>query len=183
MIRNRFGNLVVFVFWKEGIFLFAKGDKVVYPMHGAGVIEDLQEHLVDGDLRQYYVLNIPVGNLKIKVSAKNAKNLGLREVYDQAEVLRIIKCPVQLQPINVPENWNQRYKNNIESIKSGKLEKVLDVYRNLIHREKERGLSTAEKKVLTNVKQILISELILTQNIERTEAEEMLAESYENCYN
>lgn len=163
--------------------MFAKGDKVVYPLYGAGVIEDLQEMEVDGDTKLYYVLNIPVGNLKIKIAANAAKARGLRQVYNSEKVLTIINNRTELSPVNIPENWNQRYKDNMERIKSGDLAEVLKVYRNLTYREKERGLSSAEKKILTTVKQIIISELILTQDVNKNQAEEMLAESYQNCYN
>jgi len=163
--------------------LFAIGDKIVYPMYGAGIIEDLQEKIVDGKVQNYYVMSIPIGNLRIMVSAGKAEFLGLRQVYDKSEVLEIINSSTELRPINVPENCNQRYKDNMTKIKSGKLNEVLDVYRNLTHREKERGLSSAEKKILTTVKQIIISEIILTQDVDKFKAEEMLAESFQNCYN
>jgi CarD family transcriptional regulator len=152
-------------------------------MYGAGIIEDTQEKTIDGNIHNYYVMNIPIGNLKIMVSAGNAENLGLRQVYAKDEVIKIINSTTEVRPMNVPENWNQRYKENLEKIKTGKLIEVLEVYRNLSLREKDRGLSSAEKKMLTTVKQIIVSEIILSQNVDKFEAEEMLAESFQNCYN
>lgn len=163
--------------------MFSKGDRIVYPMYGAGIIEDTQEKTVDGDIRSYYVMNIPIGNLKIMVSAGNAENLGLRQVYPKEEVIKIINTVIELKPVNLPENWNLRYKENLERIKSGKLIEVLGVFRSLSFREKEKGLSSAEKKMLTTVKQIIVSEIILSQDIDKFEAEEMLAETFQNCYN
>jgi CarD family transcriptional regulator len=153
--------------------MFSKGDKIVYPQYGAGVIEDLEQQEVDGTFQTYYVLLIPTGNLKIKISAGKADVLGIRAVHDGDKVLSILRSVVSI-PIEMSENWNQRYKENMEKIKTGQLSEVMLVFRNLMFREKQRGLSSAEKKMLTNVKQIILSELILSHNLEKTAAEEIL---------
>ena len=153
--------------------LFNVGDKIVYPMYGAGVIENLEQQEVDGTNQTYYVMVIPVGNLKIKISARKAETLGMRQVYDKEKVLNIIKSAIG-QPLEMPENWNQRYKENMERIKSGNLLEVAVVFRNLLYREKQRGLSSAEKKMLTTAKQIIVSEIALSQNVEKGIAEEIL---------
>ena len=156
--------------------MFNKGDKIVYPLYGAGVIEDLEEREIDGNQQWYYVLRIPVGNLKIMISAGKAETLGIREIYPKEKIDEII-TNIREIPIDMPENWNQRYRENMEKIKSGKLEEVALVFRNLHERERERGLSTAEKKMMTTAKQIILSELILSQDVEKTHAEEILAKS------
>ena len=159
--------------------MFSKGDKIVYPLYGAGVIEDLEEREVDGNQQWYYVLRIPVGNLKIMISAGKAESLGIREIYPKDEIEEIISS-VRSIPSSMPENWNQRYKENMEKIKSGKLEEVALVFRNLRERERARGLSTAEKKMMTTAKQIILSELILSQDVEKAHAEDILARTFEN---
>ena len=157
--------------------MFGVGDKIVYPMYGAGIIEDLEEKLIDGANQLYYVMNIPVGNLKIMVSASKAENLGIREVYDGNEVIDILENVVNV-PIDMPENWNERYKSNLSKIKTGKLSEVVEVYRNLFLREKARGLSSAEKKLLSNAKQIVIGEISLSKNIDKEAAESILISEY-----
>ncbi len=153
--------------------MYCKGDKIVYPMYGAGVIEDLEHKEVDGNQHIYYVLRIPVGNLKISVSALKAEHLGIRQVYHKDEVMDVINS-VRSNPVDMPDNWNQRYKENLERIKTGKLSEAALVYRNLLIRERLKGLSSAEKKLLTNAKQIIVSELILSQNIDKSQAEDLL---------
>jgi len=153
--------------------MFGKGDKIVYPLYGAGIIEDLEEKLIDGAAETYYVLNIPVSNLKIMVSASKAEILGIRPVYPKEEVTRIINDS-DLPDAATTRNWNQRYKENLEKIKSGMLNEVTAVFRNLLNREKLRSLSSAEKKMLTTAKQIIISEIAISHNIEKNEAEEIL---------
>ena len=157
--------------------MFCIGDKIVYPMYGAGIIEELEEKLIDGVRQTYYVMNIPVGNLKVSVSASNAVNLGLREIYDGNEVLSILENVVNL-PIEMPDNWNERYKSNLSKIKTGKFSEVVEVYRNLFLRERERGLSSVEKKLLSNAKQIIVGEISLSKSIEKEEAEEILMSEY-----
>jgi CarD family transcriptional regulator len=137
----------------------------------------MEEKEVDGQLLTYYVLNIPVGNLKIMISAAKAESLGVREIHSKDEMLRIIKS-IQIKPIVMPDNWNQRYKDNMERIKSGDLAEVSLVYRNLMLRERERGLSTAEKKMMTTAKQIILSELILSQEVDKPEAENILDKTF-----
>jgi len=153
--------------------MFGKGDKIVYPLYGAGVIEDLEEKMIDGSPETYYVLNIPVSNLKIMVSASKAEILGIRQVYPKDEVARIINN-TDLPDAAMNQNWNQRYKENLEKIKSGLLNEVTAVFRNLLNREKLRSLSSAEKKMLTTAKQIIISEIAISHNIEKDKAEEIL---------
>ena len=156
--------------------MFGIGDKIVYPLYGAGVIEGLEEKQVDGAAEVYYVLNIPVINLKIMISASKAENLGIRSVYPKDEVIRIIKSSGTNDAAS-NRNWNQRYKENLEKMKSGKLNEVTVVFKNLLDREKTKSLSSAEKKMLTTAKQIIISEIAVSQDIEKTEAEEILMDT------
>jgi len=153
--------------------MYQAGEKIVHPLYGAGVIEALEEKEVEGILQTYYVLQIPVGNLKIMISAAKAEVQGIRNIHGKDEIEGIVSSILDA-PIDMPDNWNQRYKDNMEKIKSGQLSEVSLVYRNLLLRERERGLSTAEKKLMTTAKQIILSELILSKDLDRTEAETLL---------
>jgi CarD family transcriptional regulator len=151
--------------------MYQKGDKIVYPLYGAGVIEDIEQKEIDGELQIYYVLNIPVGNLKIMISAAKAESQKVRAVHEKDAIEAEISCA---EEISMPDNWNQRYKENMERIKSGELTQVSIVFYNLLLRERERGLSTAEKKMMTTAKQIILSELILSHEVDKGKAEEIL---------
>jgi len=157
--------------------MYNKGDRIVYPLYGAGIIEDLEDKDIDGKMLTYYVLNIPVGNLLIKISAEKAESLGVRPVLSKEDILGALGSIINVH-IDMPDNWNLRYKENMDRIKSGKLPHVAQVFRSLLLRERERGLSTAEKKMMTTAKQIILSELILSLDIERTEAEEILNDTF-----
>jgi CarD family transcriptional regulator len=156
--------------------MFDIGDKVVYPMYGAGIIQSMEEKCLDGKQEMYYVIGMPIGNMKITVEVNKAEKLGLREVADSKHVYKALQSSMGV-PNVISENWNQRYKENLEKIKTGKIDKLAEVVRNLWNREKERGLSSAEKKMLSNAKQILISEVVLFENINKEEAENRLLDA------
>jgi len=158
--------------------MFVIGDKVVYPLHGAGVIEDIEEKKIDGEMSQYYVLRIPVGNLKIMVSVNNAAATGIRKILSQCDLADAI-ASVSSRPVKMNDNWNLRCKENWEKIRTGFVCEAAEVFRNLRLRERARGLSSAEKKMLTTVKQIIISEIILSHNIDKADAESMLEKTFE----
>jgi len=153
--------------------MYQIGEKIVHPLYGAGVIESLEEKDVDGTMQTYYVLQIPVGNLKIMISAAKAGAQGIRGIHHKDDIIGVVSSVLDME-IDMPDNWNQRYKENMDRIKSGQLAEVSLVYRNLLLRERERGLSTAEKKLMTTAKQIILSELILSKDIERPDAETLL---------
>ncbi|MCL1883040.1 MAG: CarD family transcriptional regulator [Defluviitaleaceae bacterium] len=155
--------------------MYQKGDKIVYPLYGAGIIEDIEEKEIDGELQTYYVLNIPVGNLKIMISAAKAASQRVRLIHTGDEMNSILSATAE---VSMPDNWNQRYKENMERVKSGELSQVSIVFYNLLLRERERGLSTAEKKMMTTAKQIILSELILSLDVEREKAEEILEDVF-----
>ena len=153
--------------------MYQAGEKIVHPLYGAGIIENLEEKEIEGTMQTYYVLQIPVGNLKIMISAAKAETQGIRGIHHKDEIVAIVSSITSAE-VDMPDNWNQRYKENMERIKSGQLAEVSLVYRNLLLRERERGLSTAEKKLMTTAKQIILSELILSKDIDRAEAEILL---------
>jgi CarD family transcriptional regulator len=157
--------------------MYNKGDRILYPLYGAGVIECLEYKDIDGVSQVYYVLNIPVGNLTIKISASKAEELGVRPVHHKDKVLEEL-YGVRNVHVEMPDNWNLRYKENMDRIKTGQLPQVAIVFRSLLFRERERGLSTAEKKMMTTAKQIILSELILSLDIERSEAENILNDTF-----
>ena len=156
--------------------MYKKGDRIVYPLYGAGIIDEIEDKDIDGEMLAYYILTIPVGNLTIKISAAKAESLGVRPILPKDKVLDELGSVSELN-VDMPDNWNLRYKENMDRIKTGGLAQVAIVFRSLLIRERERGLSTAEKKMMTTTKQIILSELILSLDVERTRAEEILAET------
>ncbi len=153
--------------------MFHIGDKVVYPMHGAGIIEGIEEKEILGEKREYYILKLPLKNMKVLLPVDNVESLGLRNIIDEEDVdsvLAVFKEDLGA----MSQNWNRRYRSNMEKVKSGDIYEVADVVRNLMLMDREKGLSTGERKMLTNSKQILVSELCLAKKSEDQEILEMI---------
>ncbi len=131
-------------------------------MHGAGVIEAIEEKEVLGERKKYYVITMPCGDMKLMVPVENADSIGVRSIIEDKEVADVYK--VLEQDSKVTEmNWNKRYRANMDKMKSGDIYEVARIVRNLSYRDRSKGLSTGEKKMLNNAKQILVSELILAE--------------------
>ncbi|MGK2309799.1 CarD family transcriptional regulator [Cutibacterium sp. V947] len=155
---------------------FNVGETVVYPNHGAAVIEDIETRTIKGEEKLYLVLRILGQNdLVVRVPASNLDLVGVRDVVDDEGLEKVFEV---LRKTNVeePSNWSRRYKANLEKLHSGNVLKVAEVVRDLWRRERDRGLSAGEKRMLSKARQILVSELALAKKVEDDKAEEMLDE-------
>ena len=156
--------------------MFNIGDKVVYPMHGAGIIESIEEKEILGEKRKYYILLLPLRNMKVMIPLDNVDTMGLRDIISEEEVEQVLAV-LNDDESKMPKNWNRRYRANMDKIKSGDIYEVAGVVRNLMLRDKEKGLSTGERKMLNNAKQILVSELVLVNDSDELSVEELINET------
>ena len=153
--------------------MFQIGDKVVHPMHGAGIIDDIVSERVGPTSQDYYVFKMPVGGLVLKIPTAKSKMVGLRDVVDTGEISQLLEAiPALASEMN--SNWNHRYRENMERMKSGDLFEVARVIKGLTLRDQKRGLSTGERKMLHSAKQILISEIVLSKSVSYESVEEEL---------
>lgn len=161
--------------------MFNVGDKIVYPMHGAGVIDSIEEKEVLGEKRQYYILKMP-GEVKVMVPTANAENMGVRNIIDKNGAKKVLSI-LEKDETQMSDNWNKRYRDNLEKMKTGNVYEVADVVRNLTFKQKEKGtLSTGEKKMLDNAKVILVSELALAENSSNDEIEQLVENKIDMSY-
>ena len=160
--------------------MFNIGDKVVYPMHGAGVIEDIEEKNISGQKEEYYSIKMP-GEVKVMVPIAKADQVGVRGIIDEETAGKVFKV-LEANSTEMSMNWNKRYRDNMEKIKSGDVYEVADVVRNLSLKQKDKGLSTGEKKMLLNAKQILVSELTLVSKLGQEKVEEMIETRINNSF-
>lgn len=158
--------------------MFSVGDRVVYPMHGAGIIEAIEEKEILGARKKYYVMKLPMGEMKVLIPTDSILQVGLRGVIDKDLVPQVFVVLQGEQP-EMSANWNRRYRNHLEKIKSGDIFEVAEVVRNLMLRDREKGLSTGESKMLETARQILVSELILVQGQEHAEIVSVLDNIFE----
>ena len=152
--------------------MYNVGDKVVYPLHGAGVIDSIEEKEILGEKQSYYILKMP-GEVKVMVPTATAEEHGIRNVIGKEEAEKVFNV-LEQDETEMEKNWNKRYRDNMDKMKSGDIYEIADVVRNLSFKQKEKGLSTGEKKMLHNAKQILVSELVLAEHATQNEVEELV---------
>ena len=152
--------------------MFKVGDKIVYPMHGAGVIETIEERSILDEKQSYYIIKMP-GEVKVMVPTAKAEEIGVRNIIDKETAGKVINV-LEQDSTEMSMKWNKRYRDNVEKMKSGDIFEVADIVRNLTFKQKEKGLSTTEKKMLLNTKQILVSELVLAESKEKDEIEQLV---------
>ena len=157
------------------------GDKIVYPMHGAGVIDAIEEKDILGEKQAYYILKMP-GEVKVMVPTAKADEVGVRNIIDKESADKVFGV-LEQDETDMDKNWNKRYRDNMEKMKSGDIYEIADVVRNLSFKQKEKGLSTGEKKMLNNAKQILVSELVLAEHSSQDEVERLIDNKINTSFN
>ena len=158
--------------------MFQVGQCISYPMHGAGRVEALEKHEVMGELRLYYVLFFYCDGIKVMVPVERAESVGLREVISPEDVPAVLErlcscCEEETM------NWNRRYRQNLDKLREGGIMSIAEVVKSLSVREKRRGLSAGEKKMLSNARRFLLGELFLSGG----GTEDMLNQTIDECLN
>ncbi len=153
--------------------MFNVGDKIVYPMHGAGIIESIEEKEILGERQSYYIVRMPIGDMRVMIPIKSVDDIGIREIVSIQQARQVLES-LKTHKVNVTSNWNKRYRENMVKIKSGNIFEVAEVVRTLMLREKQKGLSTGERKMLNSAKQILVSELVLVEGKNQSEIESII---------
>jgi CarD family transcriptional regulator len=146
-------------------------------MHGAGVIEAVEEKEILSHREPCYVMRLLLDEMRVTIPLRSTEDIGLRMVISRDEVPLVLTVLKTQDEVDRPQqNWNRRYRANLEKIKSGSIYQVAEVVRTLARRDKEKGLSTGERRMLDSARQILLSELILSEGIEAAEAQRLLDE-------
>lgn len=139
--------------------MFAVGDLVCYPMHGVGSVEAIEEHTVLGETGQYYLLRFLGGRMTAMVPVLAAERVGLRMVADAATCEEVIRLLQDDTCMPESENWNQRYRDNLDKLRTGRVQDVANVVKCLMRRDRDRGLSAGERKMYLTARQVLVGEL------------------------
>jgi CarD family transcriptional regulator len=159
---------------------FHIGDKVVYPNHGVGVIEQISSRAIGATVEKFYLLNIKASSLKVMVPCHNVGSVGLRRVVGNGQIQKIVDF------LSVAENpgngdWKDRFKENSERMRTGSLLEVANVLKTLIALHQVKPLSFREKKMLERARYLLVSELAMARNCEENKVEELLTEALAKC--
>ena len=156
--------------------MFNIGDRIFYPVHGAGIIVEKKDIEILGEKRSYYIMKMPIGDMKVMVPVDSVDEVGVRLIVGNEEIERVIKI-LKGNMTDMPHNWNRRYRANMDRIKSGDIFELAAVVRNLVLLDLEKSLSTGERKMLNSAKQMLVSEMVLVCDLSVEDTEMLIDES------
>ncbi len=153
--------------------MFSVGDRIVYPMQGAGIIKKIEEKRILGQTRQYYTLQLPCNDINIMIPVDSGQSVGIREISSREEMQKVLQI-LSADSTPMDTNWNRRYRENMEKLKTGDIRQVAEVVRNLVRNDRTKKLSTGERKLLTGARRILLSEFVLSMGMDWDAAETMV---------
>ncbi len=156
--------------------MFEIGSKIVHPMHGAGIIRGIEEKKILGEVKQYYILELPAGDMNVMIPVDSQHSVGIRTIVDKSVALEAIEVLKQ-ESTEMDTNWNRRHRDNMEKLKKGNILEVAEVVRNLMRVNRIKNLSAGEAKMLANARQILMSEIILSCEVSSEEALRIVEEA------
>ena len=159
--------------------MYEVGSKVVYPLHGVGVISSIEEKTVLGKTHSYYIIKLGISDMTVMIPVEKSDELGLRQIVSDKDVRDALKL-IKGEITNIEEDWKERYQNNFEKMKKGSLLDVAEVVRNLYHRNKIKELSIMEKKLYENAFRLLVDEIAYVLNIDKEKAKALIAEGLES---
>lgn len=149
--------------------MYEINDKIVYPMHGAGIVKEIREMEIFDTVQKYYLLHIVSENMEILIPIDKAEEIGVRPIVSSEEIDRMI-ASLHGEMGEMNSNWSKRYQDNMNILKSGDLFEVAQVVKNLTLLNRTKGLSTGEKKMMTSARSFLVSEIVLVKDVSKEDA-------------
>ncbi|MGN0194270.1 MAG: CarD family transcriptional regulator [Pseudoramibacter sp.] len=156
--------------------MYKIGDKIVYPMHGAGVVEDIEKMDIFDKVQTYYKVTIASEGMEILIPVDKADEVGLRDIPTHEDIQKMFEVLKQPQD-KMTSNWSKRYQDNMDQMKTGDILDVARVTRNLMILDRKKGLSSGDKKMLMTAKNFLISELMVVENEEKSKADDAIEDA------
>jgi CarD family transcriptional regulator len=160
--------------------VFHIGDKVVYPNHGVGVIEQIASRNIGSTIEKFYLLKIASSSLKVMIPFHNVGSVGLRPVVRNGDVHKIVDFLSSAECAN-PADWKDRFKENSDRMRTGLLVDVAAVLKSLLVLNQGKSLSFREKKMLERARYLLVSELAISRNCQESEIEQILTKALSKC--
>ena len=156
--------------------MFSNGDKILYPMHGAGIIAATCEKDILGETKKYFILKMPFGDMEVMIPVDKCEDIGIRPIIEKDAISPVFDV-LKGDSTAMASNWNRRQRENAEKLKGGDIMDVAEVVRNLMRADREKPLSAGEKKILTNARQILESELVMAGELDPEEVKHLVEDA------
>ena len=153
--------------------MFKIGDKVFYPMYGAGTICGIEERKILGEKKTYFSMKMPLDESVAMIPTATCEDIGVRYIISEIEAAKALAA-FKSEVIKEDENWNKRHRDNMEKLRTGDIFQLIGVVKSLMIRDKKKGLSTSERKMLGVAKQMFISEIVLTGSVSLSDVESIL---------
>ena len=150
--------------------MFRVGDRILHPLHGVGTVEKIVKQEILGQIQEYYSVDLTLKRMKVMVPTDKCEEIGVRKITKSQQIDEVFSSVKCTQVTDMPANWNRRYKFNLDKIKTGDLKEAAEVFRSLMHKQGKKGLSMGEKKMLDNVRQLLVGEYAYSKNVKMEDA-------------
>src|SRR5579863_1599558 len=149
--------------------LFQIGEKVVYPNHGIGTVENISTRSFGAQFERYYLLRLTYNSMTVMVPFSHVEEIGLRKVTRNGEIARVLSF---LADGNAQRkaDWKDRYKENSDKMRHGSLLEIAEVLKTLLILQSEKPLSFREKKMLERARHMLVTELSISRALNEVEA-------------
>jgi CarD family transcriptional regulator len=157
------------------------GDKVVYPNHGVGIIEQISSRTIGTTVEKFYLLKIHASSLKVMIPFNNVNSVGLRRVVRNGEAQKIVDY-LSSGECNSAADWKDRFKENSDRMRTGSLLDVAAVLKSLLTLNTSKSLSFREKKMLERARYLLVSEMAISRNCEESQVEQLLTRALIKCH-
>ena len=153
--------------------MFKIGDKVFYPMYGAGTICGIEERKILGEKKTYFTMKMPLDDAVAMIPTDTCESIGVRYIISEKEASKALSA-FKSEEVSEDENWNKRHRDNMDKLRTGDIYQLIGVVKGLMLRDKKKGLSTSERKMLGVAKQMFISEIVLTGSANQNDVESIL---------
>ncbi|MEW6203282.1 MAG: CarD family transcriptional regulator [bacterium] len=154
--------------------MFKIGDKILHPLHGVAIVEQIEEKEVLGQVTSYYILNLFMKKMRVMVPIEKADEVGIRRLSNTEQVQEAFDILKSKKTKEFNANWNRRYRHNLDQIKTGNICKVAEVLKSLSDKQRKKGLSMGEKKMVENIRQLIIGEIMYAKKIKQEQASTLL---------
>lgn len=156
--------------------MYAVDDRIVYPMHGVGIIEAIEKKTVLGKRGEYYMITIVNSGMKVMIPLDKADIIGIRPIIQKKDIKKVLDILAKDENSS-SDDWKERYQNNIDKVKSGSIYEVAEVARDLYRRGSEKELSIMERKLYENAYQLVTYEISLSKKVDLEDAGDIVSEA------
>ncbi len=153
---------------------FQIGEKVVYPNHGVGTIENISSRTFGNQTEKFYLLRLSATNMTVMVPFSHVEQVGLRKVTRNGDIGKVLNYLAN-GASKTCQDWKDRFKENSAKMQSGSLMEVAEVLKCLVEIQAQKPLSFREKKMLERARLMLVSELATSKGVSEKEAVDLLA--------